>query len=85
MLTVEAEVEDLDESGFEKAAQTAKEGCPVSKALAGTTIDPLDADHEIAIGSVTIRALLTPGHTPDHKSYLVIENGVPKALFSAAL
>ena len=37
-LTVEAEVEDLDESGFEKAAQTAKEGCPVSKALAGTTI-----------------------------------------------
>jgi lipoyl-dependent peroxiredoxin len=37
-LTVEAEVEGIDESGFEKAAQTAKEGCPVSKALAGTTI-----------------------------------------------
>jgi len=41
-LTVEAEVDGLDESGFEKAAQTAKEGCPVSKALAGTTIT-LDA------------------------------------------
>jgi osmotically inducible protein OsmC len=41
-LTVEGEVEGLDESGFEKAAQTAKEGCPVSKALAGTTIT-LDA------------------------------------------
>lgn len=52
------------------------------KALAGTTIDPVDADHEIAIGSFTLRALLTPGHTPDHKSYLVIEKGVPKALFS---
>jgi osmotically inducible protein OsmC len=37
-LTVEAEVEGLDEGSFEKAAQTAKEGCPVSKALAGTTI-----------------------------------------------
>jgi osmotically inducible protein OsmC len=37
-LTVEAEVEGLDADGFEKAAQTAKEGCPVSKALAGTTI-----------------------------------------------
>jgi osmotically inducible protein OsmC len=41
-LTVEAEVDGLDDSGFEKAAQTAKEGCPVSKALAGTTIT-LDA------------------------------------------
>lgn len=37
-LTVEGEVEGLDDAGFEKAAQTAKEGCPVSKALTGTTI-----------------------------------------------
>jgi osmotically inducible protein OsmC len=37
-LVVEGEVVGLDESGFEAAAQTAKEGCPVSKALAGTTI-----------------------------------------------
>jgi len=37
-LTVEGEVDGLDEAGFAKAAQTAKEGCPVSKALAGTTI-----------------------------------------------
>jgi osmotically inducible protein OsmC len=41
-LTVEAEVEGLDASGFNKAAQAAKSGCPVSKALAGTTIS-LDA------------------------------------------
>jgi lipoyl-dependent peroxiredoxin len=37
-LTVEGEVDGLDEAGFQKAAQTAKEGCPVSKALTGTTI-----------------------------------------------
>jgi osmotically inducible protein OsmC len=37
-LTVEGEVEGLDEAGFSTAAQTAKDGCPVSKALAGTTI-----------------------------------------------
>lgn len=37
-LTVEGEVDGLDESGFMKAAQTAKDGCPVSKALSGTTI-----------------------------------------------
>lgn len=37
-LIVEGEVEGLDAAGFEAAAQTAKAGCPVSKALAGTTI-----------------------------------------------
>jgi osmotically inducible protein OsmC len=41
-LTVRGEVDGLDAAGFEKAAQAAKEGCPVSKALTGTTIT-LDA------------------------------------------
>jgi osmotically inducible protein OsmC len=44
-LTVRGEVEGLDAAGFEKAAQAAKEGCPVSKALTGTTIT-LDASLE---------------------------------------
>src|SRR5579859_5503 len=51
-------------------------------ALAGTTIDPLGTDSEITLGTITIRALHTPGHTPDHKSYVVLEDGKPKALFS---
>ncbi|HWC36730.1 MAG TPA: OsmC family peroxiredoxin [Mycobacteriales bacterium] len=37
-LVVEGEVEGLDAAGFDAAAQKAKVGCPVSKALAGTTI-----------------------------------------------
>jgi lipoyl-dependent peroxiredoxin len=41
-LTVRSEVEDLDADGFSNAAQAAKNGCPVSKALSGTTIT-LDA------------------------------------------
>ena len=41
-LTVRGEVDGLDEAGFLAAAQTAKETCPVSKALTGTTIT-LDA------------------------------------------
>ena len=44
-LTVRGEVEGLDAAGFEAAAQKAKEGCPVSKALAGTEIT-LDAGLE---------------------------------------
>jgi osmotically inducible protein OsmC len=42
VLTVRGEVEGLDAGGFEKAAQAAKEGCPVSKALTGVEIT-LDA------------------------------------------
>ncbi|WP_327067098.1 OsmC family protein [Kitasatospora sp. NBC_01302] len=37
-LTVVGEVPGLDEAGFVKAAEDAKANCPVSKALAGTTI-----------------------------------------------
>jgi osmotically inducible protein OsmC len=42
-LTVRGEVEGLDAAGFEKAAQAAKVGCPVSKALAAVDIT-LDAE-----------------------------------------
>ncbi|WP_228983651.1 OsmC family protein [Streptomyces sp. DH12] len=37
-LTVEGEVPGMDEAAFTKAAEDAKAGCPVSQALAGTTI-----------------------------------------------
>jgi len=39
---VRGRVDGLDAAGFEKAAQEAKAGCPVSKALAGVDIT-LDA------------------------------------------
>jgi osmotically inducible protein OsmC len=42
VLTVEGEVDGLDEAGFGKAAEAAKAGCPDPKALPGTTI-PLQA------------------------------------------
>ena len=37
-LTVRGEVEGLDADGFQQAAQAAKVGCPVSKALTGVDI-----------------------------------------------
>ena len=37
-LATEAEVPGLDDAAFQKQAQAAKEGCPVSKALAATPI-----------------------------------------------
>jgi osmotically inducible protein OsmC len=44
-LTVRSEVEGLDDEAYQAAAQRAKEGCPVSKALAATAIT-LDASLE---------------------------------------
>ncbi len=41
-LTVRGEVDGLDEAGFLEAAETAKVGCPISKALAAVDIT-LDA------------------------------------------
>ena len=46
-LTVRAEVEGMDEAAFEEAAETAKVGCPISKALTGVEIT-LDAALETA-------------------------------------
>ncbi len=42
-LTVRGQVPGLDEDGFRKAAEGAKENCPVSKALAGVPEITLDA------------------------------------------
>lgn len=42
-LEAEADVPDIDEDTFQEFAEGAKEGCPVSKALAGPEI-ALDAD-----------------------------------------
>jgi hydroxyacylglutathione hydrolase len=38
---------------------------------------------EVKIGKLTFRALFTPGHSPDHNSYLILdENGNEKAVFT---
>ncbi len=38
-LTTEAEIPNIDDSKFQEIAKSAKENCPVSKALAGTEIN----------------------------------------------
>jgi glyoxylase-like metal-dependent hydrolase (beta-lactamase superfamily II)/rhodanese-related sulfurtransferase len=37
---------------------------------------------ELDLGGFTLRALATPGHTPEHLSYLVLDGTRPVALFS---
>ena len=38
--------------------------------------------NELAIGPVTIRAIHTPGHTPEHMSYLVSDHGTPQSMLT---
>ena len=52
------------------------------ESAAGTHIAELAPDDEVAIGAVSVRAIHTPGHTPDHKGYVLAEGGRPRALFS---
>jgi rhodanese-related sulfurtransferase/glyoxylase-like metal-dependent hydrolase (beta-lactamase superfamily II) len=52
------------------------------RADAGTDIAELSAGQELEVGKITLSAVLTPGHPPDHLSYLLMEGGRPRALFS---
>jgi hydroxyacylglutathione hydrolase len=42
----------------------------------------LEDGEEVDLGGLTLRALATTGHAPEHLSYLLLEDGRPLALFS---
>jgi hydroxyacylglutathione hydrolase len=52
------------------------------QAVAGTDITELTPGQNLRLGEITLQALHTPGHTPDHLSYLLVDRDRPKALFS---
>jgi hydroxyacylglutathione hydrolase len=60
-------------------------GAQVLAAAAGDTTfghRGLHDGDEVDLGGLTLRALATPGHTPEHLSYLVLDGSRPAALFS---
>lgn len=65
--------------------ELAAHGAQVLAAAAGGTEFPhrgLGDGDEVDLGGLTLRALATPGHTPEHLSYLILDGGRPLALFS---
>lgn len=42
----------------------------------------LRAGQQLDLGGLTLRALATPGHTPEHLAYLLLDAGTPVAVFT---
>src|SRR5260370_30158048 len=65
--------------------ELAAHGARVIAAAAGGIEFPhrgLGDGDEVRLGGLTLRALATPGHTPEHLAYLMLDGGRPVALFS---
>lgn len=54
---------------------------PLASHLA-TPYRGLEGGEEVDLGGLTLRALATPGHTPEHLAYLLLDGARPLALFS---
>lgn len=76
-------------SGARELAQAS--GAPIHSGRLGNQEfrhRPLDDGDEIAVGSLRLRAFWTPGHTPEHMSFLLVDPArrpEPLALFSGDL
>lgn len=44
--------------------------------------EPVADGEERELAGVTLRVLSTPGHTPEHLSYVLLDDGQPRAVFS---
>ena len=70
-------------SGARELASTT--GSQVGASASGGLLFPsqrLQENDEIDLGEFRLRVLHTPGHTPEHISYLVMEEGRPTAVFT---
>ncbi len=63
------------------AARGATFIAPTESRLQGPHHSVMGGD-EVAVGRYRLRAIATPGHTPDHLAYLLLDNEMPVALFS---
>src|SRR5207247_5675837 len=65
--------------------ELAARGASVLASAAGRVEHPhrgLRDDEDVDLGGLTLRAMATPGHTPEHLSYLLLDGRRPRALFS---
>ena len=72
---------DFVSGSRELAARGARVLAPAARGIESGHRGLHDGD-EIGLGGLTLRALATPGHTPEHLAYLLLDGQAPIALFS---
>jgi len=72
---------DFISGSVELAAFGATVLAPAASHLA-TAYRGLEDGNEVDLGGLTLRAMATPGHTPEHLAYLLLDGSKPVALFS---
>jgi hydroxyacylglutathione hydrolase len=72
---------DFISGSRELAAFGATVLAPAASHLA-TSYRGLEDGKEVDLGGLTLRAMATPGHTPEHLAYLLLAGSKPVALFS---
>jgi hydroxyacylglutathione hydrolase len=72
---------DFVSGGRELAAEGAEILAPRHARL-GYAYTPLDDSEDMNLGGLHIRPIATPGHTPEHLGYLLLDVNRPVALFS---
>lgn len=72
---------DFVSGGRELAAGGASLLAPAAGELAFHH-EPLEGGRQVDLGGLTLRAIATPGHTPEHLAYVLADGVTPLALFS---
>ncbi len=72
---------DFVSGGRELAAGGARLLAPSASGLSFPHEELRDGE-DLDLGGLTLRALATPGHTPEHLSYLLLDGGQPVAVFT---
>src|SRR5712691_4648405 len=75
---------DYVSGGLEIRATTGAVIAAPAKGRYEFPIEPMSEGDELKVGDLRLRAMETPGHTPEHLSYLVFEGGsdAPTAVFT---
>jgi len=73
---------DFVSGSRELAGQGASILAPVAAELERVAYRGLADGDEVDLDGLTLRALATPGHTPEHLAYLLLDRSAPLALFS---
>lgn len=76
---------DFVSGARELAEQT---GCQVGASASGGLVFPsicLQEDGEFDLGEFKIRIIHTPGHTPENVSFMIEEQGQPRAIFTGGV